>query len=71
VVTDVDPNSAAATRGVKQGDVILEVAGKSVTSPGDISEALKTAHADNKNSVLMKVRSGEGSHYVAVPLANG
>jgi serine protease Do len=71
VVTDIDPNSAAADRGVKQGDVILEVAGKSVTNSGDIREAIKTANADSKNSVLMKVRSGEGSHYVAVPLANG
>jgi serine protease Do len=71
VVTDVDPNSAAATRGVKQGDVILEVAGKSVTNPGDISDAVKAAHADSKNSVLMKVRSGNGSHYVAIPVANG
>ena len=71
VVTDVDPNSAAATRGVKQGDVILEVAGKSVANPGDISDAVKAAHADNKSSVLMKVRSAEGSHYVAIPVANG
>jgi serine protease Do len=71
VVTDIDPTSAAADRGVKQGDVILEVAGKSVTNSGDVREAIKTANADNKNSVLMKVRSGEGSHYVAVPLANG
>jgi serine protease Do len=71
VVTDVDPNSAAATRGVKEGDVILEVAGKSVASPGDISDAVKAAHADNKSSVLMKVRSAEGSHYVAVPVGNG
>jgi serine protease Do len=71
VVTGVDPNSNAATRGVKQGDVILEVAGKSVASPGDISEAVKTAHADNKNSVLMRVRSANGSHYVAIPLGNG
>ncbi len=71
VVTGVDPNSNAATRGLKEGDVILEVAGKSVTKPGDISEAVKTAHADNKNSVLMRVRSANGSHYVAIPLANG
>jgi serine protease Do len=71
VVTSVDPNSAAANRGVKQGDVILEVAGKSVTNSGDIGEAVKTAHADNKNSVLMRVRSGEGSHFVAIPLGNG
>ncbi len=71
VVTDVDPKSAAADRGVKEGDVILEVAGKSVSNPGDVREAIKTAHADNKNSVLMRVRSGAGSHYVAVPLGNG
>ena len=30
VVTEVDPKSAAAERGFKEGDVILEVAGKSV-----------------------------------------
>jgi serine protease Do len=71
VVTGVEPNSAAASRGVKEGDVILEVAGKSVTNSGDIRDAVKTAHADNKNSVLMRVRSREGSHYVAVPLGNG
>ncbi len=71
VVTDIDPKSAAAERGVKQGDVILEVAGKSVANPGDVREAIKTAHADNKNSVLMRVRSGDGSHYVAIPLGNG
>jgi serine protease Do len=70
VVTDVDPNSAAAARGVKEGDVILEVAGKSVAKPGDISDAVKAAHADNKSSILMKVRTADGSHYVAIPVAN-
>src|SRR5450755_1452932 len=71
VVTDVDPKSAAAERGFKEGDVILEVAGKSVANPGDVREAVKTAHADNKNNVLMRVRSGNTSHYVAIPLGNG
>jgi serine protease Do len=71
VVTNVDPNSAAAERGFKEGDVILEVAGKNVTSPGDVRDAIKTAHADNKNNVLMRIRSGDTSHYVAVPLGTG
>jgi serine protease Do len=71
VVTDIDPKSAAADRGVKEGDVILEVAGKSVANAGDIREVIKTARADSKNSVLMKVRSGDSSHYVAIPLGNG
>jgi serine protease Do len=71
VVTGVDPNSAAARRGFREGDVILEVAGKNVTNSGDIRDAIKSAHADNKNSVLMRVRTGDASHYVAVPLGNG
>jgi serine protease Do len=71
VVTKVDPKSAAADRGFKKGDVILEVAGKSVANPGDVREAIEAAHTDKKNSVLMRLRSGDASRYVAVPLASG
>jgi len=71
VVTKVDPKSAAADRGLKKGDVILEVAGKSVANPGDVREAIEAARGDKKSSVLMRLRSGDASHYVAVPLANG
>jgi serine protease Do len=71
VVTDVDPKSAAAERGFKEGDVILEVAGKSVASSGDVRDAIKAAHADNKNSVLMRVRTGGSARFVAVPIAKG
>jgi serine protease Do len=71
VVTDVDPKSAAAERGFKEGDVILEVAGKSVANSGDVRDAIKAAHADNKNSVLMRVRTGGSARFVAVPIAKG
>jgi serine protease Do len=71
VVTEVDPKSAAADRGFKEGDVILEVAGKSVTTAGDVRDAIKAAASDNKNSVLMRVKSGGSSRFVAVPLAKG
>src|SRR5436190_4084398 len=71
VVTEVDPKSAAAERGFKEGDVILEVAGKSVTSPGDVREAINAARTDNKNTVMMRVKSGGSSRFVAVPLAKG
>ena len=71
VVTKVEPKSAAADRGLKKGDVILEVAGKSVTDPSDVREAIDAARTDKKRSVLMRLRSGDLSHYVAVPLANG
>jgi serine protease Do len=71
VITKVDPKSAAADRGLKKGDKILEVAGRSVSNPGDIDKALEAASADKRNSVLMRLRSGNASHYVAVPLAAG
>jgi serine protease Do len=71
VVTEVDPKSAAAERGFKEGDVILEVAGKSVTTAGDVREAIDAARTDNKNSVLMRVKSGGSSRFVAVPIAKG
>jgi serine protease Do len=71
VVTEVDPKSAAAERGFKEGDVILEVAGKTVTNATDVREAINAARSDNKNSVLMRIKSGGQSRFVAVPLAKG
>jgi serine protease Do len=69
-VTEVDPKGAAAEH-FKEGDVILEVAGKSVANPGEVREAVNAARADNKNSVLIRIRSGGASRFVAVPLAKG
>ena len=71
VVTEVDPKSAAAERGFKEGDVILEVGGKSVSTAGEVRDAITAARSDNKNSVLMRVKSGGQSRFVAVPLAKG
>jgi serine protease Do len=71
VVTEVDPKSAAAERGFKEGDVILEVAGKTVANAVDVREAITAARTDNKNSVLMRIKSGGSSRFVAVPLAKG
>ncbi|KAG5733660.1 hypothetical protein E4T56_gene15175, partial [Termitomyces sp. T112] len=39
VVTEVDPKSAAAERGFKEGDVILEVGGKSASTAGERPDA--------------------------------
>src|SRR5712692_6202557 len=55
VITKVEPKSAAADRGLKKGDVILEVAGKNVTKPGDVGDALEAARTDKKGSVLMRL----------------
>jgi serine protease Do len=68
VVTDVDPNGLASDQGFKTGDVILEVGGKKVANPSDVRSALKDAQKDGKRTILMRVKSGEATHFVAMPL---
>jgi len=36
-----------------------------------VRDAISSARSDNKNSVLMRVKSGGQSRFVAVPLAKG
>ena len=67
VVTRVLPNGLAAERGIKTGDVILEVAGKAVSNPADVRKALEDARKDDKRTVLMRVKSAEGTRFVALP----
>ena len=67
VVADVDPDGAAADKGLKQGDVILEVSGKSVSRPSEVAEAIDAAKSDGKKSVLVRVKSNDGEHYLTLP----
>ena len=70
VVTQVDPDGAAAAHGFKTGDVILDVGGKSVTSPADVRKALADAQAGGSRTVLMRVKSEQGTRFVALPLGD-
>jgi serine protease Do len=67
LVTEVDPDGAAAEKGLKQGDIILEVAGKSVSRPAEVAEAIDAAKSDGKKSVLLRVKSGDGERYLTLP----
>ena len=70
-VVGVEPGSPAADHGFKTGDVILQVGGKSVSSVNDVRGALDEARANGKHDVLMRVRTADGTHFVAMPLAKG
>ncbi len=70
VVTRVDPDGPAAERGLKTGDVILEVAGKAVGKPADVRQAMGDARKDGKKTVLLRVKSGEATRFVAVPVGD-
>jgi serine protease Do len=68
VVTEVDPNGVASEQGFKTGDVILEVAGKKVANPADVHSALGEVQKDGKKTVLLRVKSGEATKFVALKL---
>jgi serine protease Do len=68
-VTQVDPNGTASEQ-FQTGDVILDVNGKAVSTPADVRKAVSDAQSDGKRSVLMRVKSGQGTHFVAVPIGN-
>jgi serine protease Do len=71
VVTGVDPSGVAAGHGFSTGDVILEVSGKQVSTPADVRKQLASAKTEKKRAVLMRVKSGDNTKFVALPLGRG
>ena len=71
VVTQVDPDGPAAAQGFRTGDVILDVAGKRVGNPEDVSKAFADARSGGKRTILLRVKSGESMRFLAVPLGRG
>jgi serine protease Do len=70
VVTQVEQDGAAAAHGFKTGDVILDVGGKTVNAPADVSRAMNDARTGGKRTVLMRVKSEQGTRYVAIPVGD-
>ncbi|HEX2448936.1 MAG TPA: Do family serine endopeptidase [Methyloceanibacter sp.] len=73
VITEVDPSSDAADKGLKPGDVILQVAGVDVSEPSDVAAGVKKALEGAKTDkdtvkVLMQVKSGDQTRFVALSL---
>ena len=58
VVTDVEADSEAAIKGLRAGDVIVDVGGKTVNSIDDVVAGIKRAKDLGRDTVLMRVRSG-------------
>jgi serine protease Do len=70
VVTAVEPDGPAAEQGLQTGNVILEVGGKPVGDAGDMRKALSEAKSQGKHQILMRVKVGDATRFVALPLGN-
>jgi serine protease Do len=70
VVTAVSDGGVAAEHGFQVGDVILDVGGKAVATPADVRSSLADARKEGKHAVLFRVKSSQGTKFVALPLGN-
>ncbi|MGQ0457081.1 MAG: Do family serine endopeptidase [Hyphomicrobium sp.] len=71
VVEEVDPQSPAAQKGLKEGDVIVEAAQDQVTKPGDLERSVGKVKSSGRKAVLLRVEDGKGDlRFVAVPLTD-
>jgi serine protease Do len=68
VVSSVDPNSEAADKGFRPGDVIVGIGNRTVKDPADIESGIAEAKRAGRDSVLFLVASDQGQHYVALKL---
>ncbi|MBV8794062.1 MAG: PDZ domain-containing protein, partial [Hyphomicrobiales bacterium] len=66
-IVGVDPNGTAAEQGLAAGDVILDVAGKSVSTPEDVKSGIASVRSQGKKAVMMRIQTADGARFVAVP----
>jgi serine protease Do len=71
VVTDVDANSTASDKGVRAGDVIVEVAQEEVKSPAQITAKIDEARKSGRKSVLLLVDRQGDLRFVALKVDQG
>lgn len=70
VITGVEPNSAAAEKGLSEGDVIVRVANHPVRTASEVSRRIGEVKKAGRKAVLMLVHSGKGDRYVALPISH-
>lgn len=71
LITEVEPDSIAAERGMRGGDIITAVNNTDVQSAKDLAEAVKSASDAGRKAVLFQLTNQDSSRFVALPVAVG
>ena len=66
LVTEVDPNSAAAEKQIRPGDVIVEIGQEEVFRPDDVVNVVKRVTREDKKSILLGLNRRGDFRFVAV-----
>jgi serine protease Do len=68
IITAVEPDSPAAQKNVKAGDVIIEVTQEEVRQPQDVVTRLQAVKRSGRGRVLLLLSDAKGElRFVAVP----
>ena len=68
VIVEVSPNSPAAERELRPGDVVVEVQQERVNSPEELQRRLAQLRQQNRATVLLLVESQQGQRFVPLRL---
>jgi serine protease Do len=71
LVTDVDPDSAAADKNLRPGDVIVEVQNQAVRTPDDIAKKIEADTKAGRKLEMLLVNRGGQMTFIALPLSGG
>ena len=70
-ITDVDPDSDAATRGLKTGEKITSVNNQQVASAADVEKVINQAKKDGRTKALFQIETEQGSRFIALDIDQG
>ena len=68
IVVGVDEDSPAAAKGVRPGDVILEVGHEPVATPADVKRRIQTLRREKRKVAILRLMRGNDARFVGVPL---
>jgi serine protease Do len=68
VVVDVDKDGVATEKGIKVGDVIVEVSQNEVVSPKEVKKRIEDVKSSGRKSVLLLIEGQAGLRFVALRL---
>jgi len=68
LITKVNPDSDAADKGLRPGEVVISVGNVAVHTPGDVAHRVSQAKSAGRNSVLVLIATQNGERFVALKI---
>ncbi|MFZ4805811.1 MAG: Do family serine endopeptidase [Hyphomicrobiaceae bacterium] len=70
LIVEIDPQSAAAKKNVRAGDLIVEAAQEPVATVADVQKAVEKVRKAGRKAILLRVEDSKGDlRFIAVPLS--